>query len=149
MAGECSDDLPRWNAVRSALEEFRTYLAPHVPIFPLIAANDAQWCDEEYRRLRPKGFPSRMRGVYLIYDENEELIYVGVTLVNFDKRVWSHDAGLRILGIRRRWTDIIELPPEYAFLGLSLEHFLICRLSPRCNTSYVGYGIASEGESYA
>jgi len=87
-----------------------------------------------------------MRGVYLIFDEHEELLYAGVALVNFDNRVWSHDACFESWDVERRWTDVIELQPEYAFLGLSLEYFLICRLNPRCNTSYKGYEIPkSEG----
>jgi hypothetical protein len=142
-------DLLRWARVRAALDEFRAYLAPHVPPFPLIAANDYWWDDEEYYRSRPEGFPTRMRGVYLMFDAADELLYVGVALVNFDKRVWSHDEMFASWGVERRWTDVIVLPPEYAFLGLSLEYFLICRLCPKCNTSYKGYKIPRCGSGPA
>jgi hypothetical protein len=145
MAEPVPADLPRWQAVRTVLGEFRSYLAPHVPPFRLVAANDSWWDDEEYRRSRPTGFPSKMRGVYLISDAAGELLYVGVALVNFDKRVWSHDAMFTANGVERRWTDVIALEPEYAFLALSLEYFLICRLRPRCNTSYSGYEVPPTG----
>lgn len=62
-------------------------------------------------------------------------------MVNFDKRVWSHEKMFGSREVERRWTDVIVLPPECAFLGLSLEYFLICRLHPKCNTSYKGYEI--------
>ena len=129
-------DPLRWRAVRTSLDDFRKYLSPDVPCFPIVAANDFKWSEEEYNRLRPKGFPTKLNGVYLIFDEQEVLLYVGVSVVNFDKRVWSHDSHFKACGAQRRWTDIIVLPRECAFLGLSLEYFLICRLRPRWNTVY-------------
>ena len=133
--------VERWMGVRSALADFQKYLAPHIAPFPLIAANDFWWSDEEYYLRRPDGFPSRLRGVYLIFDDDARLLYVGSALVNFDKRVWSHDTNFKFRDMQRRWTDIIALPDEYAFLGLSLEYFLICRLQPACNTSFSGYEV--------
>jgi hypothetical protein len=73
--------------VRRALRDFQSYLAPHVPTLEFVNATDAWWTEEEYNRLRPPGFPTRMRGVYLLFDENEVLLYVGVAMVSFDKRV--------------------------------------------------------------
>jgi hypothetical protein len=141
MTEAVSADLPRWCAVRAALDDFQGYLSHQVASFRIIAANDSWWDDDEYKRLRAEGFPSRLRGLYLIYDDTDELLYVGVALVNYDKRVWSHDALFTAWEVKRRWTDIIPLEPQCAFLGLSLEYFLICRLSPKCNTSYKGYEI--------
>jgi hypothetical protein len=37
-------------------------------------ANDSSWDDDEYYRSRPDGFPTRMRGVYLVFDEADELL---------------------------------------------------------------------------
>ncbi len=141
MAEPVSPDMPRWLQLRTALAEFRYYLAPHTPPFILLAANDFLWDNDEYKRLRPAGFPSRLRGVYLMYDGAGELMYVGVALVNFDKRVWSHDDLFASHRAERRWTDVIALEPEYAFLSLSLEFFLISRLRPKYNTSYSGYEV--------
>jgi hypothetical protein len=140
-------ELPRWNLVRSALNEFRSCLAPHVPQFSLLAANDYAWTNEEYKRLRPDGFPSRTRGVYLIFDRAEELLYVGSSLVNFDKRVWSHDQLFNSQRVQRRWTDVIVLPSEYAFLAPSLEYFLICKLRPRFNGTFMRHEVTSPGGS--
>lgn len=128
--------LARWIPVRKALDDFRTYLAPHIPDFDLLNATDAHWTEDEYRRLRPKGFPTRLCGVYLLFDEAELLQYVGVAVVNFDKRVWSHDTW-----IERRWIDIIPIRDEFVFLAPSLEYFLICRLAPRHNKSFNGHTI--------
>ena len=147
MSEPISPDLPRWQQLRAALVEFRSHLAPHVAPFKLTAANDSWWDNDEYKRLRPAGFPSRMRGVYLMYDETGELMYVGVALVNYDKRVWSHDAKFEAHEAERRWTDVIEFEPEYAFLALSLEYFLICRLRPKYNHAYSGYEVPSLSSS--
>jgi hypothetical protein len=147
MAEPVSPDMPRWQHLRAALDDFRSYLAPNTPPFVLHAANDYWWDDDEYKRLRPAGFPSRMRGVYLMYDDAGELMYVGVALVSFDKRVWSHDDLFASHGVERRWTDVIALEPEYAFLALSLEFFLISRLRPKYNTSYSGYEVPRLGGS--
>jgi hypothetical protein len=126
--------MERWQAVERALDEFQSYLAPSVPRLSIAYACDKRWPDEEYKRRRPKGFPSRLRGIYLIYDEAETLLYVGVAMWNYDKRCWSHDTELP-----RRHLDIIPLDDEHAFLALSLEFFLISKLRPRHNSSYRDY----------
>ena len=145
MDAAVSPDMPRWQQLRAALADFRSYLSPDIPPFPILAANDYWWDDDEYKRNRPVGFPSKMRGVYLMYDANGELMYVGVALVNFDKRVWSHDDLFASHSDERRWTDIISINPEHAFLALSLEYFLICRLRPKYNTAYSGYEVPQLG----
>jgi hypothetical protein len=43
--------------------------------------------------------------------------------------------------LNRRWIDVIPIRDEFAFLALSLEFFLICRLRPTSNTSFSGYDI--------
>lgn len=147
MSELISPDLPRWNKLRAALDEFRSYLAPGTPPFVLHAANDYWWDGDEYKRSRPFGFPSQMRGVYLMYDAADMLMYVGVALVSFDKRVWSHDQLFASYGDKRRWTDVIALEPKYLFLAPSLEFFLICWLAPKYNTAYSGYELPRAGGS--
>ena len=125
--------LSRWEPVLEAIAVFRSYLAPNVPPFELIAANDKRWTDEEYGRLRPSGFPARLRGVYLIYDDAEALLYVGMATVCFDKRVWKHGHAAR------RYTDIIVFGDEHLFLAPALEYFLITQLRPPKNTAFRGH----------
>jgi hypothetical protein len=142
-------NLPRrWASVNAVLAEFRKYLSSRVPPFQLIEACNRTWLDAEYRRLRPPGFPGRLRGVYLIFDESETLQYVGLATTCFDKRVWTHDEHLP-----RRFTDIIAINDAYMFLAPSLEYFLVVRLKPCGNRVYTAHGqpelmpCAVEGES--
>jgi len=101
--------LTRWATIHPVLDEFQRCLATHVPKFTLVHAVDRHWPDAEYKKLRPRGFPSKLRGVCLIFDDAPRLQYVGLAMVNFDKRVWSHDGVLS-----RRWTDIITFPDEFS-----------------------------------
>jgi hypothetical protein len=126
--------LSRWDPVLEAIAVFRSYLAPNVPPFELIAPVDRRWTDEEYGRRRPRGFPCRLRGVYLIYDDAEVLLYIGLATDCFDKRVWSHDSRLP-----RHYTDIIVFGEEHLFLAPALEYFLITRLRPTKNTTFRGH----------
>jgi len=123
--------LPRWQPALDAIDEFRSHFAEHVPPFELVAACDKHWTDEEYRRLRPHGFPRGLRGVYFIFDDAETLQYIGVATGCFDKRVWSHGQWLS-----RRYTDIIALDDSHIFLAPSLEYFLITRLRPMGNSVF-------------
>ena len=126
----------RWKPVRQALGQFHSYLAPHILPFEIRNATDWQWSDKQYDELRPSGFPTHLRGIYLLFDKKEVLLYVGVAMVNFEKRVWSHDKWLD-----RRWIDIIPIQDKHLFLAPSLEFFLICRLRPTKNTSFSGYTV--------
>jgi hypothetical protein len=128
----------RWEKLLPALRDFQSLLAPAIPPLTVIAASDRTWTDEEYRQRRPKGF-ARMRGVYLLFGPDERLLYVGLAMWSFDKRVWSHDAE-----IDRRWTDVIPFPDNLVCLAPALEFFLISRLDPPGNKTYRGYG-AGEG----
>ena len=139
-------NVPRWEAVYRELEEFRAFLAPDIPRFPLVVADDSEWDGGARARLRPEGYPTRTSGVTLVFAADSELLYVGHTGVTFAKRTNDYDNTLRKWEVKRRWTDVILSPRAYAFLGLSLEFFLICRLNPKCNTSYKWYEIPRRTE---
>jgi hypothetical protein len=126
----------RWLSIQPVLDEFQSKLAPSVPSLGLVQAVDRHWSDAEYRSRRPNGFPSGLRGVYLIFDEGPHLQYVGVAMWNFDKRVWAHDGHLE-----RRWIDIVPFPEGHVFLAPALECLMIARLNPPCNTHYRGYSL--------
>jgi excinuclease UvrABC nuclease subunit len=70
--------------------------------------------------------------VYLIFDRDEHLIYVGVAGW-LDKRIWSHDQQPEFVSRPRRWTDVILFDQSCAFLAPALEEFLIARLEPAHN----------------
>lgn len=125
-------DKQRWKMIQPAIDEFQSFLSPEVPPLEIIEANDREW-KEKYEQLRPKGFPSRLRGVYLIFDAEERLQYIGVATVNFDKRVWSHDDY-----VDRRFTDVISFDDKFIFLAQALEHFLILKLRPPKNKALKG-----------
>ncbi len=135
------EDRDRWQAIGPVLEEFRSFLSPKVPESEIIEAADRRWGNGEYKRLRPKGFPSRLRGVYLLFDNDERLQYVGVAMWNYDKRVWSHDRHFE-----RRFIDIIPFDDRRIFLAPALEFFLISKLDPPQNSTYKGYKIADADE---
>ena len=126
--------LSRWSTLLPLLEKFQTHLASNVPKLEIIAATDKRWSDDDYKQLRPRGFPSNLRGVYLLFGEDETLLYVGLAMWCFDKRVWSHDEW-----IPRRWTDIISMNDQTIFLAPSLEYWLISHLNPTHNKVYKGY----------
>ena len=103
-------ELNHWRPIIPVIAEFQSYLSTEVQPLKIVAANDRNWTDAEYKRFRPSGFPSRLRGVYLIFDSSEKLLYVGVAMFNYDNRVWTHDNNLE-----RRWTDIISFEDKYVF----------------------------------
>ncbi len=124
----------RWAQVLPLLHEFQTYLGPRCRSLEIRQATDKQWTDDEYRRFRPEGFPSRMRGVYLPYDAEGWLIYVGLAMFSFDTRVWSHDVDMP-----RGWIDVVPFDDDTAFLAPALEFFLISKLKPTFNKVYRDY----------
>jgi hypothetical protein len=75
-------------------------------------------------------------GVYLLFDDKDALLYVGVAMNTFHGRIWSHDWW-----IEQRFIDVIPFPREQCFFALALEYFLICRLHPPKNSMYQGHEI--------
>jgi hypothetical protein len=125
----------RWTSVIPVLEEFQACLSPDLPKFGLTAANDRQWSEDQYQA-QCAGGVFRQRGVYIIFDGDAVLQYIGIAMYRFDDRIWSHDDW-----IQRRWTDVISLPNHCYFLAPALEFFLIVRLQPPGNTQYKDYRI--------
>lgn len=127
-------DESRWDSLRPCIADFHKHLSATCPPLVVIQATDKTWTDEEYKMMRPDGFPSQLRGVYLLYDATGTLNYIGSTFVNFDKRVWTHEPR-----VPRRWIDIIPLSDDIYFLAPALELFLISKLHPPYNTDGRGY----------
>ena len=125
--------LPRWKHILPLLTEFQSHLAASVPKLEIKQAADRESSNEEYKTKKPRGFP-QTRGVYLLFDSSETLLYVGLATYTFDTRVWSHDGDLP-----RRYVDIIEFDPEHCFLAPALELFLISRLSPPHNKQHTDH----------
>lgn len=135
-------DLPRWAPIRPCLQRFvRDYCPAAMPPLTLLHGSDRTWTDDEYRTRRPDGFPGRLRGVYLLFDTAETLLYVGVAMWSFDKRVWAHDEWSA-----RRFIDVIPFADRWLPLALSLEFVLIQALHPPGNTTYRGYGVSWDAD---
>ena len=120
----------RWDMIVPHLHEFQSHLANHIPQLIIQNATDRQWPHDRYLQQRKTGIFSQ-KGVYLLFDNEEKLQYVGVATNTFDDRIWSHDWW-----IDRRFIDVIPFPDDYCFLALALEFFLIRRLQPPKNTMY-------------
>jgi hypothetical protein len=125
----------RWAPIIPHLRGFQRHLAPHVPPLAIHHLNDRRWTREQYLK-QCKAGQFNHYGVYLMFDREEKLEYVGVAMNSFHNRIWDHDSF-----VERMLTDVIPIPHAYYFLGLSLEFFLICRLHPPKNTIYRGYTI--------
>lgn len=120
--------IDRIQPILDAVREFRKFLAPDVPEFTIEHANDRTWSDEEYQDFRNQSLYRDKRGVYLHFDADEKLLYVGMATTTFD-RFWDSR------GDDVRYTDIIPLEPPHDVLIPSLELFLIRRLDPPHNTA--------------
>jgi hypothetical protein len=118
------------------LREFETYLAPDAPRLEIINADDRKWSYEEYRCRKREFKICSGNGVYLLFNSEDQLRYVGVAMNTFDHRIWGHDEQ-----VTRQWTDVIPFPSGWYFLAPALEFFLIVRLQPPDNTAYRGYTI--------
>jgi hypothetical protein len=126
----------RWKPIIPVLNEFKSHLASHVPEFQIEEATDREWSDARYQEQRRKGI-FRGYGVYLIFDSDELLRYVGVAMDSFNERIWDsrHEPY-------RRWTDVISFPHRYYWLAPALEFLLIVLLHPPENRTYCsGYTI--------
>ena len=121
----------RWARLRECLAEFQSFLSARVPALTVTNACDFHWSDEVWKAKRDSKL-LRQCGVYLMFDKDEYLIYVGVAGW-LDKRIWSHDEQAEFRRRHRRWTDVILLAKEHAFFAPALEQFLIARLEPAHN----------------
>lgn len=110
-----SDDFGgeiRWATIEPELEEFQRLLAPTVPRLIIETQSDVlKW--------------QTKNGVYLLFDEREQLIWIGYTLNGFNSRIVRH-TGDKLW----KWTDLIVFPDEFEFFAPALETFLRRRLLP-------------------
>jgi hypothetical protein len=111
---EFNEEL-RWCEVQDALAEFQSLLSANAP--GLCIQRNADVLDWE-----------RQNGVYLLFGDKEQLLYVGYTLDGFGKRNTSHERNKAF-----RWMDLIVFPKESEFFAPSLEVFLIRRFLPPLN----------------
>src|SRR5262249_57527184 len=65
--------LPRWRTVEPLLRKFESYLAADAPPLRIVAANDYEWSDEEYRQRKRDFKVCSGNGVYLIFNAASEL----------------------------------------------------------------------------
>lgn len=127
--------------IQNAIVEFQSFLSDKVPKLELIKPVHKDWSPEEYKQHQmtgvvPKGFPSRLKGVYILFDWEDQLKYIGVATYNYDKRVWTHDKHFEAAEMWRGDIDIIPLTDEFSFIAPSLEYYLITRLKPMLNSTY-------------
>ena len=134
------DGSSRITSVQQELERFqRTLCHPAMPPLVVVHARDRCWTDTEYRSKRPAGFPSKFRGVYLFFDDDERLMYVGVAMGSYYKRVRTHEGR-----IQQRYIDIVPFDDTWLPLALALEYWLIQAFTPPGNTTYRNYGLACD-----
>ena len=122
------------------VEGVRGVFAPDAPRLEIVNANDRAWSDDEYRRRKREFKICSGNGVYLLFNAEEQLRYVGAAMNTFDDRIWGHDAD-----VNRHWTDVIPFPTGWYFLAPALEFFLIVKLQPPDNTVYRAYTIGERG----
>lgn len=80
-------------------------------------------------------------GVYIIYAENLELMYVGKTSMNrcLGRRLYEYFGGGAACTPKAQWLTSaryvinIAVPQDHSFEAPALEEFLIKKLQPRCN----------------
>lgn len=125
----------RWESIVPFLKEFQDYLGPRVPELEIQFGNDRRWSDERYEEQVRTGIFEQY-GVYLIFEADEALQYVGLAMNRFQERIWMHDAY-----VNRQFTDLIPFRYEHYFLAPALEFFLVCRLRPPKNKVYRDYTI--------
>lgn len=105
----------RWEEAQDALRDFQSYLAVRVPVLRIERDTDVLgW--------------QKLQGVYLNYDEQGRLLYLGFTLDCFQNRKSQHEKRFETY-----WLDLIVLPEGLIFLAPALESFLLKRLFPELN----------------
>ena len=127
--------LERWKPIVPHLRDFETHLCSDFPPLQIQAANERSWSQQRYLDQRKTGIFNGY-GVYLLFAEDQTLLYVGLAMNRFDDRIWSHDHH-----VERHWTDVVAIGHEHYFLAPALEFFLISRLHPPRNRTYRGYTI--------
>lgn len=114
----------RWAPIEEAIHEFQAHLAQHVPQFKIENGVD---CAESYPGRKAASLPLTRKGVYLIFDDSESLVYIGVTIMRpLSERIRDHRTSKLFTP---RWIDVIPFDWEWAFFAPSLEEFLLKKFS--------------------
>jgi hypothetical protein len=119
---------PHWELVNVKIQEFRKCLASNFPPLTIRHAFDLMTCGDEWDEGLKSGV-WRDSGVYLVFDEDRTLIWVGKAESTFRNRLKS-SAKCREGAYS---VAIIPFPDEHDCLIPALEKFLIRHLHPKLN----------------
>jgi hypothetical protein len=107
----------RWTLIEPELHRFQSYLIPEARRLRL--ERDTDVLDGKVQK-----------GVYLLFDDREQLIYIGFSLDGFGNRFARHR-----LRFEWKWADFIVFPNELEFFAPALEAFLVNHFRPPLNAS--------------
>jgi hypothetical protein len=111
--------------VQEELNEFCRYLAPSFPKLQMRHAFDVDNLDSDWKDgLKCRAWQES--GVYLAFDIDGKLCYVGKATATFNKRIKRPIVDASTV-------EVIPFPDEYLFMADALESFLISRLQPPGN----------------
>jgi len=123
----------RWTQVIRLLQDFQALLAPEVMQLKLERGVDCLSTD----RLTQKCPALKREGVYLIFDENEKLVYIGSAANQpLVKRVRNQIFTTRF-GTQPRWIDIIPFDSRWSFFIPALELYLIRKVVKESGSALV------------
>ncbi len=128
----------RWQRVADAIVDFRKHLSADFPAIEMAHLYD--FTKPELYKASRKTAPHTKAGVYLFYDAEGKLLYVGKASWTFDKRIWQHEDIAEA-----RYLDAIPFEWHLSHFGLALEYFLISRFKPPYNKHGSGYDYAAVG----
>jgi hypothetical protein len=116
----------RWRPIEAELGEFRRYLYDGFPPLKICEGYDSAWERGPLYKSAVKARRYYRAGVYLFFDVDGKLLYVG-------KGMWFYGRIFRHAIPGARYVDLIAFDEQHAPFLSALEHFLICRLKPHFN----------------
>jgi len=117
----------RWAPIEEMIREFQGLLVPPLPL----KIENGLDCAESCPTFRAASPSLKKQGVYMVFDDSESKIYVGVTIDRpLVDRCRDHikNKRFKLLGFTPRWIDVIPFDPEWEFLAPSLELYLIYKI---------------------
>ena len=116
----------RWAAIEKIICEFQGLLAPTIPHFKIEKGVDCDNCPT------PKAASPALKhyGVYLIFDDSESLIYIGIAIHRWlIDRIRFHLKKKERFKSSPCWIDVIPFDPAWAFFAPALELYLIDKIA--------------------
>lgn len=116
------DEQSRWFNIRDVLTSFYSYfVVGKVPKLEILNVRSAGI-------VMDSNSPDTLTGVYLLFNRDNQLLYIGYTSDRLSSRLRNHEKTFE-------WyhEDIIVIEPEFRWLACGLERFLIDELHPRFN----------------